>query len=113
MTGSGIPQHVEAILATHRRGFLKSAGLLLVSFASGTSDLIAEPQRRDAGPSSGQGSGPYPDPDPRKIDSWIVVHENNGKCQSLRSEPPGHPSPKYCGDAAPQGMSFAVWRRPA
>src|SRR5258708_14334844 len=81
MTGNGIPQQVEDILATHRRGFLKSAGLLLVSFASGAGALIAEARRRGAAASTGQGqeqgSGPYPDPDPRKIDSWIVVHENN------------------------------------
>ena len=77
MNSSGIPEQVEQILATHRRGFLKSAGLLLVSFASGAEALLAEPQQRGAASSRAQGSGPYPDPDPLKIDSWIVIHENN------------------------------------
>ena len=48
-------------LALDRRSFLKSAaGALLVSFASNAQD-----------------PGPYPDPDFRQLDSWIVVHENN------------------------------------
>ncbi len=67
-----IPKQVEEVLLTHRRGFLKSAGLLLVSFgAAGTTQ--ADAQNSGAAP----GSGPYPDPDFRQIDSWIVIHENN------------------------------------
>ena len=61
---TGIPQQVEEILTTHRRGFLKSAGLLMVGFAARNSPG-AEP------------AGPYPDPDFRQLDSWIVIHENN------------------------------------
>ena len=34
MSTSGIPKQVEEILSTHRRGFLKTAGLLLVGFAA-------------------------------------------------------------------------------
>jgi len=61
-----IPKHVEEALRTHRRGFLKSAGLLVVSFAvSAKNSAAAEP------------AGPYPDPDFRQLDSWIVIHENN------------------------------------
>ena len=33
---TGIPKRVEEVLSTHRRGFLKSAGLLVVSFGAGT-----------------------------------------------------------------------------
>ena len=67
----GIPKQVEEILATHRRGFLKSAGLLLMSFgACGISVEEAEAQ-------GAAGKGPYPDPDFRQLDSWIVIHDNN------------------------------------
>ncbi|HUE11104.1 MAG TPA: molybdopterin cofactor-binding domain-containing protein, partial [Steroidobacteraceae bacterium] len=63
-----ITQQVEDILTTHRRGFLKSAGLLVVSFATG-----ARAQTRSAA----QSAGPYPDPDFHQLDSWIVIHEDN------------------------------------
>ena len=70
MTASGgIPQQVEEILSTHRRGFLKSAGLLVVSFATAPGGLV------DAQTSGA--AGPYPDPDFRQLDSWIVIHDNN------------------------------------
>jgi nicotinate dehydrogenase subunit B len=65
-----IPKYVERVLATHRRDFLRSAGLLVVSFATGTQ---ADAQSSAAA----QAPGPYPDPDFRQLDSWIVVHENN------------------------------------
>ena len=48
---------------------LKSAGLLLVSFAAVRSQADAQ------APAAGQ--GPYPDPDFHQIDSWIVIHEDN------------------------------------
>lgn len=64
MSASPIPKQVEEILSTHRRGFLKTAGLLFVGFAAQTSSAADEP-------------GPYPLVDPRKLDSWIVIHENN------------------------------------
>src|SRR5882757_6127587 len=66
-TSSGIPKQIEEALSTHRRGFLKSAGLLVVSFATGVA------QTSTAAPPA----GPYPDPDFRQLDSWIVIHENN------------------------------------
>ena len=62
-----IPKHVEEALSTHRRGFLKAAGLLVVSFGA----------RGTAAQHSAQPTGPYPDPDFRQLDSWIVIHENN------------------------------------
>jgi CO/xanthine dehydrogenase Mo-binding subunit len=73
-TSSSIPRHVEEALYTHRRGFLKSAGLLVVSFAAGgglVSEAIAE------GSTAAQPSGPYPNPDFHQLDAWIVIHENN------------------------------------
>ncbi len=64
MNDSGIPKQVEEVLSTHRRGFLKTAGLLFVGFAA-------------PGSSAADGPGPYPVVDPRRLDSWIVIHENN------------------------------------
>lgn len=70
-----IPKQIEEALTIHRRGFLKTAGLLAVSLggfggvASGEAD----------GQSGGEphGLGPYHDPDFRQVDSWIVIHEDN------------------------------------
>src|SRR5262245_64658587 len=62
-----IPKQIEDALLTNRRGFLKSAGLLAVSFGVFGSATIA------AGGQSGaatQGAGPYHDPDYHQIDSW-------------------------------------------
>ena len=63
---------------TSRRDFLKSSGLFVLSF-SGTG-LLDTP-----GPDSGEASGapengtaaPYPEPDFRLLDSWLVVHEDS------------------------------------
>jgi nicotinate dehydrogenase subunit B len=52
---------------TSRRDFLKSSGLLVVSFnAFSVAELVAL-----------QTAGPYPDPDFRQLDSWVVVREDN------------------------------------
>lgn len=71
---SGIPQQIEDVLVTHRRGFLRNAGLFAVSIAAYTSNADAQ---RIAGVSAPEALGPYPVPDFHQIDSWIVVHENN------------------------------------
>jgi CO/xanthine dehydrogenase Mo-binding subunit len=71
----GIPKQIEEVLVTHRRGFLRSAGLLAVSFGAFGGAGITEADAQSS--SAPQGPGPYPDPDFRKIDSWIVIHENN------------------------------------
>jgi CO/xanthine dehydrogenase Mo-binding subunit len=84
---TSIPKRIEEALencaaTTPRRSFLKSAGLLVVSFgAGGIGPLVtsAEAQTR-AGAQNGavpQAAGPYPDPDFRQLDSWIVVHQDN------------------------------------
>ncbi len=56
---TAIPPEVEAALAS-RRSFLKGAGLLVVTLS----------------PAAAQ-AGPYPDPNFRQLDSWIVIHQNN------------------------------------
>ena len=70
---SRIPKQVEEILTTHRRGFLKSAGLLFVGLGAHTAGWLAEAAPQTAAPAP----GPYPDPDFHQLDSWIVIHQNN------------------------------------
>src|ERR1700680_36861 len=73
-TFTNIPKCIEDVLekqngATSRRDFLKTSGLLLVSLsASAAAELDA---------AAAQAAGPYPDPDFRQLDSWIVIHEDN------------------------------------
>jgi len=52
-----------------RRTFLKTSGALIVSVSA--SKLIGPLEL------AAQAPGPYPDPDFRQLDSWIVIHENN------------------------------------
>jgi CO/xanthine dehydrogenase Mo-binding subunit len=76
MSASGrIPQRIEEALMTHRRAFLKTAGLLAVSFGAFGGAGIGEAEAQSSAASSGP--GPYQDPDFRQVDSWIVIHENN------------------------------------
>ena len=76
---TNIPKQVEEALgkgsgATSRRNFLKSAGLLVVSFsATGARPLI--PAASAQAPAAA--AGPYTDPDFRQLDSWIVIHEDS------------------------------------
>jgi len=51
---------------TTRRDFLKSSGFLAVGFAALPLDFAAA-----------QGAGPYPDPDFRQLDSWIVIRQDS------------------------------------
>ena len=80
-TATGIPKQVEEVLekwnvTTSRRNLLKSAGLLVVSFsASGTSPLITAANAQTT--AAAQAAGPYPDPNFRQLDSWIVIHEDD------------------------------------
>ena len=63
---------------TSRRDFLKTSGVFVVSFSaaavSPASALVVAAQDEAA---KTQAAGPYPDPDFRQLDSWIVIHENN------------------------------------
>ncbi|MCA9737632.1 MAG: xanthine dehydrogenase family protein molybdopterin-binding subunit [Gemmatimonadetes bacterium] len=53
---------------TSRRDFLKTSGLFVLSFSGGP---LLRPGSDRAGT-----AGPYPDPDFRQLDSWLVVHED-------------------------------------
>ena len=67
-----IPTFIEDALEKRhptRREFFRTSGLLAVSLGVST---MAGPLA-DAQPSP----GPYPDPDFRQLDSWIVIHEDN------------------------------------
>src|ERR1700687_4909917 len=76
---TSIPKQVEEMLeecnvTPSRRNFLKNAGLLVVSFsAAGTGPLITDAKAQ----TPAGAAGPYPDPDFRQLDSWIVIHEDN------------------------------------
>src|SRR5271165_3869474 len=62
---TGIPKHVEVTLS--RRNLLKTAGMLVVSFAG------SDPRE-----ASGQApKGPYPEVDFHLLDSWIVIHDDS------------------------------------
>jgi CO/xanthine dehydrogenase Mo-binding subunit len=80
-TFTSIPKQIEEALekgngTTSRRDLLKRAGLLVVSFsAAGGSSLI--PAASAQTPAAADAAGPYPDPDFRQLDSWIVIHEDN------------------------------------
>jgi CO/xanthine dehydrogenase Mo-binding subunit len=82
-TFTNLPKHIaealDARIGTNsRREFLKNSGMLVVSVsvaaAAGTGPLGALVNAAGAAP---QAAGPYPDPDFRQLDSWIVVHQDN------------------------------------
>jgi CO/xanthine dehydrogenase Mo-binding subunit len=78
-TDTKIPKQVEQALeqsnGTSRRGFLKNAGMLVVSFSAAGAAALAPPASAQS--AAGQGAGPYPDPDFRQLDAWIVIGEDN------------------------------------
>jgi nicotinate dehydrogenase subunit B len=74
-----VPKLIEEALenctvTTPRRSFLKSAGLLAVSFGAGGIGPLVTSSEAQTGAAA---AGPYPDPDFRQLDSWIVVHQDN------------------------------------
>src|SRR5580698_6004557 len=69
MIANGIPKEIAEILKANRRSFLKSAGLLAVSFAASPEAFLNA--------QTTNGAGPYPEPDYHQLDSWIVVHGDN------------------------------------
>ena len=80
-TFTNIPKQVEDLLeqwsGTSRRNFLKGSGLLVVSFSAAG---IANPFSAEAsagGAAAAEAAGPYPHPDFRQLDSWIVIHEDS------------------------------------
>jgi len=77
--------HIDELLdkfsSPTRREFLKTSGRLVVGFtaAAQAAPLAALAQQEPAGgpPPSASSGGPYPDPDFRQLDSWIVIHQDN------------------------------------
>src|SRR5215471_3038308 len=78
-----VPKHVEDMLNTRtdlpsRRDFLKRSGLMVVTAtAAGIASPLCSSASPQAGQAAGAAAGLYPDPDYRKLDSWIVIHEDN------------------------------------
>ena len=78
-----IPREIQDALeqrsaATSRRDFLKTSGVFMVSFsAAAISPASALAVAAQGEAAATQAAGPYPDPDFRQLDSWIVIHENN------------------------------------
>src|SRR5688572_13426290 len=77
MTFTSIPKQGEERLedsngTISRRNFLKTSGLLVVSFSA--AGLV---KANGAEAAVAQAGGPYPDPDFRQLDSWIVIHEDS------------------------------------
>ena len=75
---------IDALLEKYahpsRRDFLRTSGRLVVSFtaAAQVAPLMAFAQEPAGGPPPSVSSGgPYPDPDFRQLDSWIVIHQDN------------------------------------
>jgi len=64
-------------MSIQRRDFLKTSGMLIVGFsATGSSAFGTTLQAAQAGQAA-QAAGTYTNPDYRKLDSWIVIHQDN------------------------------------
>jgi len=74
-----VEERLEAWNGTRsRRNFLRDSGLLVVSFsAAGFVGAGAFGSGAEAAAAMAQAGGPYPDPDFRQLDSWIVIHEDS------------------------------------
>src|ERR1700742_653573 len=79
----GIPRQVERELERNtspsRRQFLRNAGMFAVTFsaAGAAGSLVPEAKAQTAAAATGTSAGPYPDPDFRQVDSWIVIHQDD------------------------------------
>jgi CO/xanthine dehydrogenase Mo-binding subunit len=72
---TAVPAHIDAAerrLRASRREFLTQSGMLVVSLG-----VRPEALGFGVGTVLAQGAGPYPDPDFRQLDSWIVVRQDN------------------------------------
>ncbi len=81
-TLTNVPEHIEGRLETlsqapSRRDFLKTSGLLVVSFSAAAAAGPLAMGQRGAATVPAAGPGPYPDPDFRQLDSWIAIHQDN------------------------------------
>jgi CO/xanthine dehydrogenase Mo-binding subunit len=57
-----------------RRDFLKTSGMLVVGVSAMS---VSGPFGVEAGQATALGAGPYPDPDFRQLDSWVVIREDD------------------------------------
>jgi nicotinate dehydrogenase subunit B len=77
---NGIPREVEQELensnvSPSRREFLRNAGMFAVTFSVvGTAASFVPGAKAQTGDAT---AGPYPDPDFRQVDSWIVIHQDD------------------------------------
>jgi CO/xanthine dehydrogenase Mo-binding subunit len=76
---TNVPKQIEELFedwsgTPSRRTFLKSSGLLVVSVGAAAA---AGPFASLAQTASAQAASPYPDIDFRRLDSWIVIHQDN------------------------------------
>ncbi len=78
-----IPRQIEERLGresatTSRRDFIKTSGLLVVSLgAASLADAGPLVAAAGQGGAAARGAGPYPDPDFRQLDSWIVIRQDS------------------------------------
>jgi nicotinate dehydrogenase subunit B len=75
-TFTKVPPQIEAVLEQwhgkiSRRAFLERSGMLVVSVGAAA---VAGPMAAGV---HAQVAGPYPDPNFRELDSWIVIHQDN------------------------------------
>ena len=77
-----IPEHIEEALAqsgstASRRDFLKGSGLFVISL--GATSVASHPLAALAGAAQAPalGAGPYPDPNYKQLDSWIVIRPDS------------------------------------
>jgi nicotinate dehydrogenase subunit B len=63
---------LRGLIHPTRRGFLKASGALVISLGAGALPGTAPLARQSAA-----AAGPYPDPDFRQLDTWIVIHPDN------------------------------------
>jgi len=78
-TSLQLPKAIEDALrranpAMSRRNFLASSGALVVSVSIAT---IPGARALAQVANAAAGAGPYPDPDFRQLDTWIVIHPDN------------------------------------
>ena len=77
---NGVPQEIERELeksdvTPSRREFLRNAGMFAVTFSvAGAAGSFVPEAKAQADAAS---AGPYPDPDFRQVDSWIVIHQDD------------------------------------
>jgi nicotinate dehydrogenase subunit B len=80
-TFTQVPKEIQELLelrapTTTRRDFLRTSGLFVVSVGAAT---VTGPLAAAVGAEveGVQATGPYPDPDFRQLDSWVVIHEDS------------------------------------